>query len=478
MTATIYWHDYEAGGVNPRVDRPMQFAGVRTDRELNIISKPLSLYCQLSPDYLPHPEACLITGITPQTANQRGLPEAEFARRILKEFAQPETTVCGYNNIRYDDEITRFLFYRNFLDPYAYSWQDGNSRWDLLTLVRSAWALRPDGIQWPTTEEGRVILKLDQLAPANGIEHGQAHDALADVYATIELAKVIKTAQPKLYDFCFDIRRKHALTQIVEKAMVQSTMLVHVSGHYGADAGYARWIMPLGFSPRQPNQLIAWRLDCDPQTFLAMDAESLRQLWLTPQDELGTQERPGIVTIALNQCPFLAPGATLSEARARTFGQSQHDALNTLTLLQQSEAFRATVLHAASQEREYAAEREDDVDQALYSGGFFSQQARSHMDLIARASPEQLGGMDLPFDDPRIPPLLFRYRARNFPTTLSNHEQEKWRRFCQERLQYGGHGYLSLEEYALHIENLAHQHESDPQKMAILKALYQHAQSL
>ncbi|TRW49832.1 exodeoxyribonuclease I [Aliidiomarina halalkaliphila] len=477
MTASIYWHDYEAGGVNPRADRPMQFAGIRTDRDLNILGKPLSMYCQLSPDYLPHPQACLITGITPQTANQRGLPEVEFARRILREFSQRETTICGYNNIRYDDEMTRFMLYRNFLDPYAYSWQNDNSRWDLLTLTRAAWALRPDGVVWPENEDGRVVLKLDQLAPANGIEHSQAHDALADVYASIELAKKIKTAQPKLYDFCFDIRRKKQLSAIVDKAISGQTLLVHVSGHYGAEAGYVRWVMPLGYSPHQANQLVAWRVDCDPDQFAKMSAEEIHQLWMTPSAELGNQERPGLVTIALNQCPFLAPPMTLSDARAANFGLDRQLAETSRNQLQANAPLRDLLMQAATIQREFS-DTEQDVDIALYSGGFFSQQARSHMDLISHAAPEQLAALDLPFDDPRIPQLLFRYRARNFPTTLSSPEQEKWRHFCQDRLQHGSKEFLSLEEYALEIENLAHQHEGDPNKMAILKALYQYATSL
>ncbi|WP_194755559.1 exodeoxyribonuclease I [Aliidiomarina indica] len=480
MTASIYWHDYEAGGVNPRADRPMQFAGVRTDRDLNIIGKPLSMYCQLSTDYLPHPQACLVTGITPQTANQRGLPEVEFARRILREFSQRETTICGYNNIRYDDEMTRFLLYRNFLDPYAYSWQNDNSRWDLLTLTRAAWALRPEGIQWPQNDAGRVVLKLDQLAPANGIEHTHAHDALADVYASIELAKKIKTAQPKLYDFCFDIRRKQQLAAIVDKAIAGQTLLVHVSGHYGADAGYVRWIMPLGYAPNQANQLVAWRMDCDPEQFAHLSAEEIHALWMTPVADLADQPRPGLVTIALNQCPFLAPPMTLSDARAADFGLDRASANAARAQLHANEPLRDRFMQAATLPRVYEEDGQNaqDVDVALYSGGFFSQQARSHMDVIHHADPEQLAALDLPFDDTRIPALLFRYRARNFPHTLSSSEQEKWRRFCQERLQQGGKDYLSLEEYALEIENLAHEHEQDENKIRILKALYQYAQSL
>jgi len=270
MTQTLYWHDFEAGGVNPRADRPMQFAGVRTDSELNIIGKPLVMYCKLAPDYLPQPQACLVTGITPQKANAEGYPEADFANKIAAEFSQPDTTIVGYNNIRYDDEMTRFMFYRNFIDPYAHIWQNNNSRWDLLQLVRACYALRPEGIDWPERDNGLVSLKLENLTAANGIDHGQAHDALADVIATIEMTKLIRKHQPKLYDFCYQIRRKQAVKQLVDKALIEQQPLVHVSGLFGAQNGYSQWVLPIGYHPDNPNQLIVWRLDVNPDDWSSM----------------------------------------------------------------------------------------------------------------------------------------------------------------------------------------------------------------
>ena len=186
---TFLFHDYETFGVDPRRDRPVQFAAIRTDAEFNPIGKPIELFAQLSPDYLPAPDACLITGITPQIAQQRGMPECEFMRKIHQYMSEPGTCTLGYNSIRFDDEVTRYTCYRNFIDPYAWSWQHGNSRWDLLDVIRACHALRPEGIEWPENDEGFTSFKLEHLSVANGIEHSNAHDAMADVIATIELAK-------------------------------------------------------------------------------------------------------------------------------------------------------------------------------------------------------------------------------------------------------------------------------------------------
>lgn len=478
---TIYWHDYEAGGINPRADRPMQFAGVRTDRELNIIGKPLEIYCRLSPDYLPHPEACLITGITPQAANQRGLPECEFARRIHQEFSQHQTTVVGYNNIRYDDEMTRFLFYRNFIDPYAYSWENDNSRWDLLTLVRATYALRPEGIEWPKNEEGNVSLKLDQLAPANGIEHTNAHDAMADVHASIELAKKIMHAQPKLYNYSFDIRRKKKLIDLVESALLNQSMLVYVSGFFGAESRYVQWVFPIAFHPENQNQLIAWRLDANPEFWRDKSAAEINAQLFASREEL-QGERPGLITITLNQCPFLAPEKTLAEAQAQNAGIDIAAVETNRALLANDSTLRDHLLAAILDKDDRLVANEDperaDADLALYSGGFFSAQAKTHMNMIQQASPEQLAGIELPLDDPRLPVLLFRFRARNFPHTLSVGEAERWKQHCQNRLVHGGEAFLSSDEFVLKLEQLAEQHQQDPRKMAILKSLADYLMTL
>ena len=138
MPDTFYWHDYETFGADPTRDRPVQFAGLRTDRDLNPVGEPLVVYARPADDCLPHPQACLITGISPLAALAQGIPECDFIGRIHAELAQPHTCGVGYNSLRFDDEVTRFTLYRNFYDPYAREWQNGNSRWDIIDLLRTA----------------------------------------------------------------------------------------------------------------------------------------------------------------------------------------------------------------------------------------------------------------------------------------------------------------------------------------------------
>lgn len=244
---TFYVHDYETFGQRPALDRPAQFAGVRTDLDFNLVEEPLVIYCKPADDYLPQPEAVMITGITPQHALANGVNEAEFSRQIHQAFSVPGTCILGYNNIRFDDEVSRNIFYRNFYDPYAYSWQGGNSRWDLLDVMRACYALRPEGIVWPENDDGLPSFKLEHLTKANGVEHLQAHDAMSDVYATIAMAKLVKQAQPRLFDYLYQHRSKHKINALIDIA--EMTPLVHVSGMFGAARGNTSWVAPLAWHP-------------------------------------------------------------------------------------------------------------------------------------------------------------------------------------------------------------------------------------
>ena len=261
-TYTFLWHDYETFGAVPRRDRPAQFAGIRTDAELNEIGDPIMLYCQPAPDFLPDPQSCLITGITPQQCLEWGVPEYKFAAAIEAAFSQAGTIGVGYNTIRFDDEITRHLFWRNLIDPYAREWQNNCGRWDLLDVVRMTYALRPEGIEWPLRDDGKPSFKLEHLARANGLIHEAAHDALSDVRATIALARLIRSKQPKLFDFCLQLRRKDKVSTEMGLHLdrAERAPFLHVSGMFPAERGCIGLVYPLGAHPTNKNEILVW--DC------------------------------------------------------------------------------------------------------------------------------------------------------------------------------------------------------------------------
>lgn len=465
---SIFWYDYETTGINPRNDRAVQVAGIRTDFALNEIDQPLNLYCQPSDDILPHPMACLVTGITPGVLEDKGLGEAEFMTRAHAQLAQPGTCGAGYNTLRFDDEVTRYSLYRNFFDPYAREWQGGNSRWDLIDVVRAAYALRPEGIVWPE-DDGRVTLKLERLTAANGIDHGQAHDALSDVRATIALARLIREKQPKLYDWLFQLRTKQ---RVLDQVRLLQPM-VHISGRFSAARHYIGVVLPLAWHPKNRNALIVYDLHFDPQPLMDLEAESLRALLYTRREELAEGQLPvGLKLIHVNRCPVVAP---LTVVRAQDQQRLQLDMADyqararVLTEAQEVWQQKLNVIYA----REDFTPSED-PEQQLYDG-FLGDRDRRLCEQVRLSDPEQLGKDTWPFDDERLPELLFRYRARNFPATLSEQEHERWQLFCQQRLTDPAYGApLTLSQFNEAVEGLAR--SATPAQLKLLEQWQRYAQ--
>lgn len=427
---SIFWHDYETFGSDPRRDRPCQFAGIRTDLDLNVIDEPVEFFCKPAPDFLPDPGAVAVTGISPQQALAKGLPEAEFCTRILQQFMEPGTCVAGYNSIRFDDELTRHLLYRCFRDPYEREWKNGNSRWDIIDLLRMTYALRPEGIEWPLREDGTPTFRLEELTRANGIAHEGAHDALADVRATIAMAKLVKRVQPRLYDFVFALRSKTKVLGLLDLARQEP--VVHVSGMFGASRGCMGIVLPLLKHPQNNNGVIVLDLLSDPKPWLHLSAAEIRARLYTPTAELPAgQQRIALKTLHLNRCPALAPLNVLNAGLQTRFGldmdavwRHRQDVLGVRDL-----APRLTEVFADT-----SGSADRDPDLMLYSGGFFDDHDRRAIEKVHRVAPPQLSTLADSFHDARLPELLFRYRARNFPETLSPPEQQSWKDYCRRRL--------------------------------------------
>lgn len=473
---TIYWHDYETFGIDPQRDRPVQFAGIRTDEDLNIIGEPLNIFCRPAPDTLPHPMSSLITGITPQQALEQGLPETEFIERILQELAEPGTCGVGYNSLRFDDEVTRNTLYRNLFDPYAREWQNGNSRWDIIDVVRACRDLRPEGIVWPMREDvERSSFKLEELTVANGISHEQAHDALSDVYATIAIAKLIKEKQPRLYDFLYKLRRKQQVLEHID--LKEMTPILHTSGMYGSDHGNTRMVIPISRHPKNNNSIIVFDLAQDPAILLELGANKLRDLLYTATAELpaGT-ERPALKQLIINRCPVIAPSSTLTGDTAERLN------INLMTCMKHRQAVLASRKDIQAKIEKIFAPREyekpTDPELMIYGGGFFSEGDKRLMNTIHNTAPDELGTQTWSFEDKRLPEMLFRYRARNYPETLNDNEQAQWMEHCRDRLLSGDSGYLNFEGFFAELEQIRTEQELDDDKARIMDHVEEFGQEL
>jgi len=456
---SFYWHDYETFGVDPRRDRAVQFAGVRTDFDFNIIEEPLVIYCKLTDDSLPQPEACIVTGITPQLAEEKGLCEVEFIRLIHQQLAVKGTCTLGYNNLRFDDEVTRNLLYRNFYDPYAREWQHGNSRWDLIDLVRTMYALRPEGVRWPFNEEGRVSLRLDQLTIENGIVHEAAHDALSDVQATIALAKLIKQAQPKLFQFLLDNRGKKAVNDLLHLGSFKP--VVHISGMYGADRHCLAVVLPLCKHPTNSNGVIVYDLSVSPEGMLNLSAEEIHTRLFTAKADLAEGlERIPLKTIHINKCPVVAPLNVLRAEDIMRLNIDIDSSQKNASLIKNAVDLIDKIVDTFSIKPDFEAVTDPDL--MIYSGGFFNPQDKALIDEIRSLNPTQLAQYQVDSKDTRLPEMFFRYKARNYPESLSKSERDKWIEFCVSRLAGdSGNGFIGFSEYESKLSELKQQANYD-----------------
>jgi len=437
MAATILWYDLETFGRNPQHDRIAQCAFIRTTPSLEEVDEPIVLYCKPPPDYLPDPEACFVHGITPQEAAQKGLSEYEFALRVQHEMSVPDTTVAGYNSIQFDDEFIRYLFYRNLLDPYSREYRNDNSRWDIINLMRAVHDLKYEGFAWPVNGDGSPVFKLGMLAKANHVLHENAHDALCDVRATISLGRKVLEIYPKLFEWYYRHRKRESLVRLVDLSK-PGLMLVHTSQRYTRPGGCSTIIAPLGLVETDRHALVAYDLRISPEPLFDIEQEALHDLLFSALQDEG-QERPPISIVRLNSCPYLAPLNVLDTKALGRLGLNLDQCKNNLALLTAHPVVKARFIAAFRYDR-----REEEVldpEYALYQGGFYSDADRRQLERFHRmlsvkgALAAKNEFLRMHFQDSRIPTLMGRLLARNFPETLTEEQRLSWKRHVAARIQ-------------------------------------------
>ena len=409
MNQTFFFYDLETSGLSAREDRIMQFAGIRTDMNFKQIGEPVNLLAKMTDDTLPSPGAIMVTKITPQSTLQDGLTEAEFAKYVQDKIFTPNTCVIGYNSIRFDDEFMRHLFWRTFYDPYEWQWKDGRSRWDLLDVVRLTRALRPEGIEWPVNDKGAATNRLELITKLNGIEHKHAHDALSDVEALISVTKLIHDKKGQLYDYLFKMRGKKEVQKLVN--LERPVPFVYASGRYSAEHNKTTVAFPL--APAKNGNVLVYDLRYN-------------------LDELGDSFYPIVKTLTYNKCPAVAPLGVLDKDDGwQKIGLGREQVEKNLKTLLSHPEFAETMRTKDEEQPEFP--EAVDPESALYDG-FLDDQDRIQCELVRNASANRLADFHPPFTDERLPELLLHYKAKNYPNSLTEHEEVKWEKYRRERL--------------------------------------------
>ncbi|HSX35639.1 MAG TPA: exodeoxyribonuclease I [Patescibacteria group bacterium] len=451
MAASFFFYDLETSGFSAQGARIMQFAGQRTDLQLNVIGEPVNVLIKLTDDIVPDPDAVLVTGLTPQQTLMEGVTEAEFLKLFTAEVATPNTIFLGFNSIRFDDEFMRATLYRNFYDPYEWQWQDGRSRWDLLDVVRMTRALRPDGIKWPFDTSGKPTNRLELLTALNKLEHEHAHDALSDVEATINVARLIRNKQAKLFDYLLTMRDKKKIAELVE----QGVPFVYTSGQYPSEFEKTTAAAMLCPHPKQSGGVYVFDLRHDPAEWQDKTAEQLAEAWKWTRDE--TVKRLPVKLLKYNHCPAVAPLAVLDDASQKRLKLDLKEVAAHAAAFKKDNAFIARLLKAAEilekQQQARLFSDEKDVDCQLYDG-FFSPADKNAMSVVRAAEPSELSSLGLTFADDRLEKLLPLYKARNFPKALTGEERETWEQFRTKKLLDGGQS-SRMAKYFARLQDIA-----------------------
>ncbi|MDH3642088.1 MAG: exodeoxyribonuclease I [Gammaproteobacteria bacterium] len=470
MAASFYWYDLETSGTNPRWDRVVQFAGIRTDMDLNPVGDECATYVELPDDVLPNPDATLVTGITPAQTRSEGVSEWRALHDIEQLFSQPGTCVAGYNSLRFDDEFIRYGFYRMLMDPYAREWQNGNSRWDIIDLVRATGALRREGINWPTDDDGLPVYRLELLTKANDLDHGNAHDALSDVHATVALARLIKHKQPKLFDYYYNGRSKKQVRQLLEP--YGARVCLHVSGMYPRTRFGCAPVVSVCRHPKNSNSVIVADLSQDVEPLISWPEDRIRDSLFAKNPEV----RPPLKEIRINRCPFVAGIEVMNDENWSRIGFDKREIKERQRRLARGDIARKLMRVYGERQHDASA----DVEAALYDA-FLQDQDRERCVSFGREV-EAGNWVDLDYVDGRLPPLAARLKARSFPGRLTTSEQADWHEFVRDKLSASDAPWLTLERFQSRIDELEEQVPDNQDKAErqarLLAALGEHAGEL
>lgn len=476
MSQTFFFYDLETSGVNPRSQRIMQFAGQRTDMELNPVGEPVNILLKLNEDILPDPDAILVTGITPQKTLAEGVTEAEFVNFFDESVNQPNTIFVGFNSIRFDDEFMRFLFWRNFHEPYGWQWKDGNGRWDILDVSRTTRALRPDGIKWPYDSSGKPTNRLEYLSSVNKLDHTEAHDALSDVKATIAMAKLIKQKQPKLFEYLLNLRHKKTVQEFISS----NDVFLYTSGKYPGEFEKTTIVSAIGPNSDNNGQFV-YDLRFDPDNFTHLKPEELADLW--KYDKEKKLVPLPVKSLQYNRCPAIAPMTVLDDKSQKRLSLDLAAIEDNQKKLKKAKDFHGNLLKAAEILNQGRLQTdiipsELDVDSRLYDG-FINDNDNFLLEKIRSSGPDGIESFIEKLSDARLKTMLPLYKARNYPNSLSSEERANWDDYRKRALLNGGEN-SRASKFGKRLAELTEGKSSElsGKKKYLLEELYLYAQSI
>ena len=402
--------DLETTGISPAFDHPLQFAAILTDAEFREIER-VDLRCHLAPHVIPSPQALAVTGVRPHQLLDPELPSPfDFAQELTALVARWSPAIwTGFNSIRFDEEMLRQMFYQNLQTEIFATQFNGNTRFDIMTAVFAAFHRHPDLFDWPVDETGKVRFKLDRLAPLNGFEGHNAHDALGDVEATIHIARLIAQRAPSLWAELLANRDKSHV-----QARLEQFAPIELVGRFGGGPPQGIIGCLCGYAEKNPNQAFFFDVDsADPADLINATAEEL---------SAAIEAQPSLIRfITVIKVPLLLDPVSVTDEQHRR-----------VRLIAEAPEFRerVAVVMAARKQARPAAELPPLVEKQIFNG-FYNWSDKALLKEFQAADWPRRQEIVASFGDARLRQLGRRLVASYAPALLSEEERGQfavWRR--------------------------------------------------
>jgi exodeoxyribonuclease-1 len=400
MAGSYLFYDIETTGLNKAFDQVLEFAAIRTDRQLEEIERH-NLSVKLRPDVIPSPLAILTNRISP-TDHAGGMSEFEATEHIHQLLNQPGTISLGYNTLGFDDEFLRFSFHRNLLPPYTHQFKNACHRMDLFPIAVLYRLYKREVITWPEID-GKPSLKLEHIGSANGLVSGQSHEAMVDVAVTVELARRFYKKKKMwqylegYFDKATDSHRMQDLPVAFQSGAGEHLQAIVVSAEFGPGQKYQVPVLSIGNSIPYSNQTL----------WLRMDLPQLRQ---TTADSIS--ETSWIIRKRMGEPPILLPPQDrywklIGEDRCAIFKD------NLRWLQQNPDIFHQIVQYY--REFRYPFVPSLDPDASLYQIGFYSRADEKLCRKFHNSSLDRRPALIGQFSSPDARILAERILYRNYP---------------------------------------------------------------
>lgn len=458
MQKTYLFYDIETTGLNKALDQILQFAAIRTDMDLNEIDRH-EIWIKLNNNIIPSPYASITHRISIESV-KNGLNEFEAIEKIHKLINTPGTISVGYNSLGFDDEFLRFSFYRNLLPPYTHQFANQCGRMDIYPMIILYYLFKPDSLKWPEID-GKISLKLENLAARNDFNHGVAHNALVDVEATIALAKLLKQDE-SMWDYCrgyFDKKIDIDRTLQLEMKINDCKYGLFVNGKIGSTNHFIVPVLGLGQHQHYKNQSLWLRLDKTELSQTKVD-DITNTTWCMNKKA----GEPGFVLP--NKERYLSH---INDERQ----QISNDNLN---WLEQNPDILAAIADYYKQFK-YPVVPDVDIEAALYDIGFYSYAEQDECSVFHKASTDKKISLLNDFSNPNIRELALRILGKHFHHDISDSMGAEYQDYVNKMIKeqpiidYRGEKKTTIKQALNDITKIRNKVECDAEQIELLKEL-------